>query len=43
MSTIASTLLDFILDLLRSPEKAAAYAADPEGALEAAGLAGTTP
>ena len=43
MSTIASTLLDFILDLFRDPAKAAAYEADPHGALEAAGLGGTTP
>ena len=43
MSTIASTLLDFILDLLRDPQKAEAYAADPEGELAAAGLHDTSP
>ena len=43
MSTIASTLLDFILDLFRDPAKAAAYEADPQRALDAAGLSDTTP
>ena len=43
MSTVASTLLDFILDLFRDPEKAAAYAAHPQGALDAAGLSDSTP
>ncbi|WP_448621890.1 IniB N-terminal domain-containing protein [Geodermatophilus sp. URMC 65] len=43
MSTIASTLLDFMLDLFRDPQKAAAYEADPQGALDAAGLSGSTP
>ena len=43
MSTVASTLLDFILDLFRDPAKAAAYRADPQGALDAAGLSDTTP
>src|SRR4051794_27895517 len=43
MSTVASTLLDFILDLFRDPEKAAAYEADPQGALDAAGLSDSTP
>ena len=43
MSTIASTLLDFILDLFRDPEKAAAYAAEPQAALDAAGLSDSTP
>jgi hypothetical protein len=43
MSTIASTLLDFILDLFRDPQKAAAYEADPQGALDAAGLSDSTP
>ena len=43
MSTIASTLLDFILDLFRDPQKAAAYETDPQGALDAAGLSGSTP
>jgi hypothetical protein len=43
MSTIASTLLDFLLDLFRDPAKAAAYEADPRGTLDAAGLEDTTP
>ena len=43
MSTLASTLLDFILDLFRDPQKAAAYEADPQGALDAAGLSDSTP
>ncbi len=43
MSTLASTLLDFILDLFRDPAKAAAYEADPQGALDAAGLSDSTP
>ncbi len=43
MSTIASTLLEFILDLFRDADKAAAYKEDPEGALKAAGLPDTTP
>jgi hypothetical protein len=38
MTTIVSTLLDFILDLLRDPEAAAEFEADPEGTLAAAGL-----
>jgi hypothetical protein len=38
MSTIASTLLDFIIGLFSDPQKAAAYEADPRGALDAAGL-----
>jgi hypothetical protein len=42
MSTIASTLLDFLLDLFRDPDKAAAYQADPRSALDAAGLHDTT-
>ena len=43
MSTIASTLLDFLLGLFRDPAKAAAYEADPRGELDAAGLYDTTP
>jgi hypothetical protein len=38
MTNLATTLLDFILDLLRDEEAAAAFQADPEAALEAAGL-----
>lgn len=33
-----TTLIDFIMDLFRSPAAAAAYVADPEGALRDAGL-----
>jgi hypothetical protein len=43
MSTLASSLLDFILDLFRDPAKAAAYAEDPQGALDAAGLTDVSP
>jgi hypothetical protein len=43
MSTLASSLLDFILDLFRDPEKAAAYEEDPQGTLDAAGLTDLTP
>ncbi|NEK60126.1 hypothetical protein GCU56_19905 [Geodermatophilus sabuli] len=43
MSTLASTLLDFILDLFRDPAKAAAYENDPQGALDAAGLGDSSP
>jgi hypothetical protein len=43
MSTVASTLLDFLLDLFRDPDKAAAYEADPRAALDAAGLHDATP
>jgi hypothetical protein len=38
MATLASSLLDFILDLLRDPETAAEFEADPEGTLALAGL-----
>jgi hypothetical protein len=38
MSTLASTLLDFILELFKDPEKAAAYEEDPQRELDAAGL-----
>jgi hypothetical protein len=38
MATLASSLLDFILDLLRDPEAADAFEADPTGTLAAAGL-----
>src|SRR5690349_19725572 len=37
-STEMTTLIDFIMDLFRSPAAAAAYVADPEGALRDAGL-----
>ncbi|MGY1704290.1 IniB N-terminal domain-containing protein [Geodermatophilus sp. SYSU D00697] len=43
MSTLASSLLDFILDLFRDPAKAAAYEEDPEAALDAAGLTDVSP
>jgi hypothetical protein len=43
MTNIASTLLDFILDLLRDPETAREFTADPEGTLAAAGLADVCP
>jgi hypothetical protein len=38
MTSIASSLLDFLLSLFRDPEAAAAYAADPRAALDEAGL-----
>jgi hypothetical protein len=38
MTTLASSLLDFILDLLRDPQAAANFEADPQGALSDAGL-----
>lgn len=37
-----TTLIDFILDLFRSPVAAAQYVADPDGALRAAGLPNVT-
>ena len=40
MTNVATTLLDFILNLLNDPEAMAAYQADREGALTAAGLGG---
>jgi hypothetical protein len=43
MSTIASTLLEFLIGLFRDPERAAAYAADPRTALDDAGLHDATP
>src|SRR4051794_16800850 len=42
MSTVASTLLDFILNLLRDPETAQAFAADPQGTLDEHGLGDIT-
>jgi hypothetical protein len=38
MTTIASSLLDFLLSLFRDPAAAAAYAEDPRAALDSAGL-----
>ena len=38
MANLATSLLDFILDLLRDPETAAEFQADPQGTLAAAGL-----
>jgi hypothetical protein len=38
MSNVATSLLDFILDLLSDPEAAADFQEDPEAALEDAGL-----
>jgi hypothetical protein len=43
MSNIATTLLDFILDLLRDPAKAQQFNADPHATLASAGLSGVTP
>src|SRR5688500_3684559 len=43
MTTLASSLLDFILNLFRDPEAAAAYAEDPAAALADAGLADVDP
>ncbi|MEZ0340373.1 Rv0340 family IniB-related protein [Mycobacterium sp. pV006] len=39
---MANSLLDFVLSVVRDPETAARYAADPEGTLAAANLAGVT-
>jgi len=38
MTNLASSLLDFLLDLFRDPAAAAAYASDPRAALDEAGL-----
>ncbi|CCH85519.1 conserved protein of unknown function [Modestobacter italicus] len=43
MTNLASSLLDFILDLLRDPTTAAEFQADPEQALADAGLADVCP
>src|SRR5215218_8086555 len=43
MTTVASSLLDFILSLFSDDEAAARYAKDPEGELERAGLDGVKP
>ncbi|HQV91109.1 MAG TPA: IniB N-terminal domain-containing protein, partial [Phycicoccus sp.] len=40
--SMVSDLLDFILNLLRNPDAAAAFNADPEGSLAKAGLGGLT-
>lgn len=39
---MANSLLDFVLSVVRDPEMAARYAADPDGALAAANLVGVT-
>jgi hypothetical protein len=39
---MGNSLLDFVLSLVRDPQAAARYAADPAGALSAAGLPGVT-
>jgi hypothetical protein len=43
MTNVASSLLDFILDLFRDPEAAAAFREDPQQALADAGLADVSP
>ena len=43
MTNLATTLLDFILELLRNPSAAAEFNADPQGALASAGLQDVTP
>jgi hypothetical protein len=43
MTTLASSLLDFILDLFRDPDAAAAYEQDPAAALSDAGLGDVDP
>lgn len=43
MTTVASTLLTFLLDLLRDEELAAAYAENPQKVLDEAGLDDITP
>jgi hypothetical protein len=39
---MANELLDFVMSLVRDPDAAARYAADPDRALAAAGLSGVT-
>ncbi len=39
---MGNSLLDFVMSLVRDPQAAAQYAADPSGALAAAGLPGVT-
>ena len=43
MANLATSLLDFILDLLRDPETAAEFRADPQGTLDSAGLCDVCP
>jgi hypothetical protein len=43
MANLATSLLDFILDLLRDPETAAEFRADPQGTLDSAGLGDVCP
>ncbi len=43
MANLATSLLDFILDLLRDPETAAEFRADPQGTLDSAGLGDLCP
>jgi hypothetical protein len=43
MSNVVTTLLDFILDLLRDPDAAADYERNPHAAIQNAGLTGVTP
>ena len=42
LADMANALLDFVMALIRDPDAAARYAADPAGALAAAGLTGVT-
>ena len=42
VAAMANTLLDFVMSLVRDPQAAAQYAADPAGVLSAAGLPGVT-
>ena len=43
MTTIANSILEFVLGLFDDPEKARAFTEDPEGALAEAGLPGVAP
>ena len=43
MANLATSLLDFILDLLSDPETAADFKADPQGTLDTAGLSDLCP
>ncbi len=40
MANITTALLDFLMGLLKSPQDAAAFSADPDAALQNAGLQG---
>ena len=42
VAAMGNTLLDFVMSLVRDPQAAAQYAADPAGVLSAAGLPGVT-